>query len=203
MSRLRVGNVTIDGRNVTIDDPSPVHAAGSQASGLRQSGNAAAFRLLHRVPVPPSVLVGAGGVLTAAGTIANILLRAMDDPFGALVQGGFLAPVGAGLLAAGIAKAYLARRPDLRHAASLGPDSARYVDELSALLRRPDVGQTVPWIVQRSGWPEDRVLRTLALMRSRGLVVEDLDTDTGEFFYFVEPSPAPRSLDTRLGELSP
>ena len=203
MSRLRVGNITIDGRNVTIDEPNPGLGAGSTARGLQQPGNAAAIQLLDRVPLPPSVLAGGGVVLTVAGTVANVLLGVFDDPVGALLRGGMLAPLGAGLLAVGIAKMFVARRPDLRHAASLGPAAAPYVEELAALLRNRDVKQTVPWIVQRSGWPEDRVLRVLALMRSRGLIVEDMDPDTGEFFYFPEPTPTPRDLDTRLGELSP
>ncbi len=201
MSRLRVGNISIDGRNVAIDDPL-APAAGVTTRGLGQPGNVSVIRLFDRIPFGPPVLIGAGGVLTAAGTVINVVQGVLENPVAAFLHGGVLAPLGAGLLAVGVAKAYLARRPELRYAASLGSEADAYIADLRVLLGRRDTRQTIGWITERSGWPEARVLCVLALMRSRDMITEDLDPQTGEFFYFTESLPVPRDLDTRLGELS-
>ena len=58
-------------------------------------------------------------------------------------------------------------------------------------------------IVSKSGLPEPTVVRTLAFMRARQEVSEDLNVDTGEWYYVANRAlPAPRDLDDRLAALT-
>lgn len=199
MARLRVGDIEIDGTRVTIGGADPVRPP-SAPRGPVQPGNYRLLRLLQRLPVPASALLAVGVVLAAAGTVVNAVVGVTADPFGALVRGGVLAPLGFGVTCVALLKAYLARRPDIPLAAALGGDPEGYVERLRPLLHGEPLLRTVPALAGRAGWPESTVVRVLALMRERGEVEEDVDLDTGEFCYAIASFP-PRNLDARLGTL--
>jgi len=137
------------------------------------------------------------------GAAVNAWFGAWSDPVGALLHGGFLAPVGFGLVVLGAAK-HFAGRPAVRHQAALGVDPEPYVARLGTLLALPRPQQTIEWISRQTGWTEETVVHALALLRERGQVQEELDLETGEFYYVHTPlpSPGPRDLDTRLGDLN-
>jgi hypothetical protein len=201
MAKLQVGNIKIDGRNVTIGPEPSISAA---PRPLPPSPSAAhALTVFDRLPVSAGALLAVGGVLTVAGTVVNVALAAWNDPLGALVHGGILAPMGVGLVVAGAVKGWVRRRPRIRHAAALGADAEPYLATLRRLLAGADAGHTLAWITSQTGWADETAVHALALLRDRGELREELDLERGDFYYqAVHPSPAPRSLDARVGDLT-
>jgi hypothetical protein len=201
MSRLQVGDILIEGTKVSIGgtQPPPPLKAPVPEQPKREDG----ALLLNRIPFAPRVLGVAGAASAVVGMAINAWFSAWSDPFGALLNGGFLAPVGFGLVALGAAK-HFAGRPAVRHRAALGGDPEPYIARLAPLLALPRPRQTIEWIGRQTGWPEETVVHALALLRERGQVQEELDLDTGEFYYVHTPlpSPGPRDLDTRLGDIN-
>jgi hypothetical protein len=200
MARLQVGDIKIDGQNVTIggEPPRRVPGSGDHASVPR------ALWVVERLPVRAVILGAAGAVLMVAGTVVNVLYAAWADPLNALLHGGILAPLGVGLAAAAATKTWIRRNPLVRHAVALGDSSEEHLATLSTLLAGNDPRQTVAWIATRTRWPEPTILHSLALLRERGELEEELDLDQGEFYYRAsQPTYPPRSLDSRLGDLTP
>lgn len=202
MGRLQVGDIRIDGRNVTIGGVAPAAASSPLPPPSGPDLNES-IRLLDRVPFSPGFLAATGLVCAAFGTAANVLLAAWDDPLRALLGGGFLAPLGVALLALAGAKALLRARPDARHRAALA-NPAPFLNTLRQLLARDREEQTVDWIRARTGWTDEQVVHALALLRASDELREELDLETGQFYYVAQPIPiGPRDLDTRLGQLTP
>jgi hypothetical protein len=201
MAKLQVGDITIDGRNVTIGPQVPIPApARPPPDG---ASVAHAVSLLDRVPLSTGALLSIGGILAVVGTVVNVMLAAWNDPLGALMHGGILAPLGAGVVVAGVAKAWIRHRPRIRHAAALGGEAEPYLLTLRRILVGPDTRHTIAWIAGQTGWADESIVHALALLRDRGELLEELDLERGEFYYqAVQPSPAPRSLDVRVGDLT-
>lgn len=213
MSRLRVGDIVIEGSSVSIGGknafaPSPANSPQQPSSSPHQATHLSPHRepFLHglsRIPFASRLWVAAGSMTALVGVVLSVLLQAWSNPLGAVLNGAFLVPVGVGLIAVGATKHFIATRPALLHRAVLG-DPEPYRARLASLLARPRGEQTVEWIGQRTGWGEHEVVHALALLRQRGEIQEELDFDTGEFYYvYVSPSLPPRDLDTRLGDLTP
>jgi hypothetical protein len=205
MARLQVGNVRIDGSDVSVGTPAPAGTGRPADASVPGGDPGFAIRTLERIPVSAGLLAVVGIACMAAGTAINVMLSAWTNPAAALLGGGVLAPVGAGLLVAGAAKRFILRRAHLRHRAALGREWQRHRDTLRTLLSGTDPRQTVEWIAARTGWPEAAVLHTLALLREEGALTEELDTTSGAFHYTCRPVPAaatPYDLTTRLDTLS-
>jgi hypothetical protein len=201
MPRLQVGDIQIDGTKVVIGGQ-PMD--GSRPAPAPTPPPGSPLRWVDRLPISASALVAIGAVLAVAGAAANMLYAAWADPVGALVHGGFLAPVGVGAIGAGVVKAWMRRNPAVRYRAELGHGAEQFISTLRPLLSIADPRNTVAHIAARTGWPEQRVVASLALLRERGELREELDLDTGQFFYQTVPNlPAPRNLDSRLGDLTP
>jgi hypothetical protein len=200
MSRIQVGDITIDGQNVQIE--SLKAQARVPQAGLAQPSSAPLLSTLARLPIRPALLAVAGAALVAAGTAVNIVVGVLADPLTALLRGGVLAPLGVGLLVLAGLKAYVGGRSPAVLAASLEGGSEQYLARLRPLLQGEPGACTVPALARTTGWPEATVVRALALLRGRGEVAEELDLDTGEFYYTTLTLP-PRDLDSRLGELHP
>lgn len=208
MARLQVGDIQIDGSDIRIGGRNPglPEAAGTDARTGTGTDVSQAVRVLDHIPFSPRTLVMAGLAAVIAGTVVNVVLGAWNDPLGVLVRGGILAPLGVGIVMLGAAKQYLRRKPEVRHRAALGADADRYLDTLRQILAQPSPQQTIGWIGQRTGWPEADVVHALALLRTRGELLEEIDLESGEFYYVAQPQPltlGPADLDTRLGNLTP
>lgn len=204
MARLEVGDIRIEGSDVRIGGVTPGAATAPANAG--DAGIAAGLRVLDRIPFSGRFLILAGLAMAAAGTVINLALRAWTDPVGALTSGGVLAPLGVGVLVLGVLREYLRARPDVRHRAALGDAPDAHLDRLRELLREPGPHQTIPWITRATGWDEGAVLHALALLRSSGELLEEIDFDSGEFYYMAQPTPltaSPANLDTRLGTFTP
>jgi len=208
MARLQVGDIEIDGSDIRIGGRNPglPEAARSDAGTDTETDVARAVRLLDRIPFSPRTLVMAGLAAAIAGTVVNVVLGAWNDPLGVLVRGGILFPLGISVVTLGAAKQYLRRKPETRHRAALGDNADRYVDVLRKILAQASPQQTIGWIRQRTGWPEADVVHALALLRTRGELLEEIDLESGEFYYVAQPQPltlGPADLDTRLANLTP
>jgi hypothetical protein len=131
------------------------------------------------------------------------VLQAWVDPLGALVRGGALVPLGLAVMGLAAIKRFLARRSDLRHAASLRGLPHPYLQVMRTRLAAPTHGRaTVESLMRSTGWTEAEVVHTLALLRDGGEASEELDLETGEFYYIAQRPPS-RDLSSRLGELHP
>lgn len=201
MSRIQVGEITIDGQSVHIGSPAdPPRIPGAAAA--QPSPDAFLLHAVPRIPVPTAALALAGVLLVVAGTAVSLAVGVLANPLGALLRGGVLAPVGLGLLGLALLKRLAAGRSATVLAASLPGDPETYVARLRPLLAGDPASTTVAALARRAGWTEPVVVRVLALMRQRGEVAEELDLDTGHFYYTTLTLP-PRDLDSRLGELHP
>jgi hypothetical protein len=200
MARIRVGDVEIDGRAVTIRDAT---CPGSQPPPTGRSLDAGMLRFLRRLPLQPSVLVRAGAVLLLVGASALGLVFGYSAYPGWLALAGFSLSTGVGLLGAGVAKHYAVRRPEWAHHAALGPRAREYLATLLQLLGQVDRRQTVAWIGARTGWPEPIVLHALALLIARDQVSEQYDPQAEAHYYVATRAFLPHDLDSRLRDLEP
>jgi hypothetical protein len=200
MSRIQVGEITIDGQDVRIGKPDVLPRA--QSAGPAPASSADPLAAATRIPVRPALLAIIGAGMIAAGTAVNLVVGVLSDPVRALLYGGVLAPLGVGLLGLALLKAWASRLSPVALAASFEGGPERYIATLRPLLHGGPEACTVAALARTTGWSEPTVVRTLALMRERGEVAEELDFDTGQFYYTTGTLP-PRDLDSRLGQLHP
>jgi hypothetical protein len=231
MARLRVGDIEIDGSSVSIGGVPQIPAAPSAAPGTAlavttHAGPGTAVAVVSRTgpgtaltaapkptalasappaaegldalatfPIGHRALIGGGALLVVAALFLLVALQA--------VIGAPLVFTGLGAMTLGVLK----QRALARRAAASAEDEERELADHAARLRpllleaKPE--QTVEWIVERSGLPEAVVVRTLVRMRDRDEIMEELNTETGDWYYGQPLAlPAiPRALDERLAEL--
>ncbi|HWO17321.1 MAG TPA: hypothetical protein VNO30_01045 [Kofleriaceae bacterium] len=228
MSRLRVGDIEIDGSNITIGGvpqiptaPKPgAIAPGTTALVTTTPGTTAlvtttpataalvtttpgalaprspeGLDALASFPIGHRLLVGAGSGLA----VAAAALLATTEAVAAVP----LLFSGIGGVVVGILKRRALRRRDAAQARSQERELGEHAARLRPLLAEARPEQTIEWIVEKSGLPEVTVVRTLAFMRDRHDVTEELNTETGEWYYGATLSlpPATRHLDERLAAL--
>ena len=79
-------------------------------------------------------------------------------------------------------------------------------EKLRPLLATGSSDMTVEHLVKRSGMSEHAVVETLAALTEQGVVDEELDVETGEWFYQlitpIKPESAPMSLSERRALLA-
>ena len=158
---------------------------------------------LHRVggqvPGPAIAWIVSGGVLLARGLWTLLTgFFALYDPANMLSlslrflpTGLPLVCLGSGLLGLGVVKNKAATlRPAL-------PSPPEYGPKLLGLLSQDDT--SIAGLVRTSGLAEAEVVRTLSALEQRGEILEELNTDTGEYFYRVpEGGGRPLSLQERM-----
>ena len=219
MARLRVGDIEIDGSNITIGGvpqipAAPIAGPGVAPAATPKAGPGTALTVtpktsalasappaaegldaLAAFPIEHRLLIGGGASLAVAAVLMIAALQAMI--------GAPLIFTGLGAMTIGL----LTRRALARRAAARAQAQERELGDHAVRLR-PLLGeakpeQTVEWIVERSGLPEAIVVRTLMYMRDRDEIAEELNTETGDWYYgqpFALPA-APRALDERLAAL--
>jgi hypothetical protein len=204
MAKLRVGDIVIDGANVRIGG-TPI---GQRVPALpRPAGEEISLRepSTPRLPVRSMVVPVAGAALSILGVLQ---LAATANPFSLqayLFHGGLLLCAGAGLLALSTTQRWLARRAARVHRDAEERLVLASLDAIRAVLRRPSPENTIERIVSRSAVTFPTAVRALAVLRKRRELREELNTDTGEWYYAVESAPVeepvPRNLDEHLAEL--
>lgn len=208
VARLRVGDIEINGREVRIggqvmtsgssEPPRAAPAALAVRSRQELAPAPTRPRTAPKVPLSPGLMTGTGLSLSAMGAVATALF---ESPF---FHGGFFLPVGMGLVALGVLtrrqrreEAEAARR---REEAALAPE----LERVRALLSTPDATFTLEELIARLGLAQPTAVRALVRLRDTGEIEEELNTDTGEWFYRQTPKlPERRSLDldSQLAEL--
>jgi hypothetical protein len=196
VARIRVGDIEIDGDRVRI---------GGQEMGAPRpvAPPPAADAPPFPFPGSPRALGIAGAVVALAGLGLTLRPGAPPGIAGFVLGGGALIPFGVGLLVLAVLK----RRALAQQAAQLRIAAERRLEPVLAQVRQALAGEgrdhTFEWIVARTRALEADVARALGLLRDRRQVLEELDTDTGDFYYVLaapEP-PAGGSLDDRLRAL--
>ena len=157
------------------------------------------FRVGGQVPGPSLAWIFTGTVVLAGGLWTLLTgFFALYDPANMLSlslrflpTGLPLACLGSGILGLGLVKQKAATSlPAL-------PGPPQHGPKLLEMLGGNDT--TVLGLVRKSGLPEVDVVRTLAALEQRGEVQEELNTDTGEFFYRVsQGEERPLSLQERM-----
>lgn len=208
MARLRVGDIEIDGSNVTIGGVPQIPAAAPAKPGVAIAKTATTA--LAKPPAPPAadgldglasfpighrlLIGGGGGLAIAAAAVVSATQAVTAAPL--LVSG-------VGAVVVGLLKRRALRRRNAARARAEAEELGGYATRLRPLLGEAKHEQTVEWIAERAGLPEATVVRTLVFMRDRDEIVEELNTETGEWYYgapLALPAP-PRGLDERLAAL--
>lgn len=198
MAKLRVGDIEIDGSNVTIHPPS--NPTPQQRGPALDSQT---IRFLRWLPVSRKVLVLGGGALGVGGATLVVPAVAAETVGWGLFLGGIVLAAGFGLVATGIAKHLVILRPGLVHLAALGSDARVILNEVTALLGQDRETQTLDWIVGKLGYPREQVIHALALLIKRGVITEFVDANSGSPYYVSNSAFGPQDIDSLLTTLRP
>ena len=183
-----MGDIEIDGNNVRIGGAPTAAVPRSMVGevGLRHRTApppGGIFQVLRKLPISPRTLGAAG--LSMAGLGASGLLLTVEAlaPIAFLTRGIVLIPMGVGVAVLGALKRGAGRTPlspSVERADIATEDNVR---TLTRLLATHDRTHTVEWIISRLGWHHDDVVRALAWLRDRDELAEELDPDSGQFYY--------------------
>ncbi len=187
MARLRVGDIVIEDGDIRIGGRS-MASAGPAARSTAPAGPRQPSRqeLLAAIPLRGRVLAVAGAVVALAGVgWAAFLGPLAPGIFGFATSGIPLLAIGIGALAVGLLKRQAERRAlAVRQAADDRLLRDRF-DRLRPLLEAASEENTVEHLMRAAGMTEAAVVETLASGQRRGWVHEDLDVETGDWFYSV------------------
>lgn len=78
-----------------------------------------------------------------------------------------------------------------------GPLFKKRVTNLRYALTERKKTQTIPFIVDYTGWPEKDVIQVVEYMVQEGILKEELDMDEGIWFYFT-----PNTSNSKLEHLT-
>jgi len=211
MATLKVGEIVIDDGRVSFDGQSARPPAPPEVSPLPpQTSHRSLSDAVGGVPGRPRTLIAASGLLVvvAAMALASSLLSSSSlMSLAALVLAVPVMFAAIGLFAVGLAKRALVRGPkEVSDSSEQELLSAR-LKKLEPLLgsRRDDL--TFEVLRQESGFTESALLATLQKAETIGLVKEELNLETGEYYYRINPRTAPederpRTLDERAAALA-
>lgn len=211
-ARIRLGDIEIDDNVVRIGGVpqvpvphAPPHALIVQTSSLDTSApppDVPSLPSLKGLPVSGRFLLRAGAVVLL-GTLA-VLAVFPPASFLSLLLHVLPLPFGAGLLALGALKRAEERRElraaRLRDEAELAP----HLDRVRGALSEPKPEQTIEWLAARLRLPEATVVRVLDRLRKQGEIEEELNTDSGEWYYFTRRAlgAGHSDLDARMAALN-
>jgi hypothetical protein len=204
MSQLRVGDIVVDGRNVSIGS---TNLTGPAATPARPDG---VVPLAGTDTRPKSgvwnVALALSGALVAAGGGWAFFSNA--EPFSLtsyLFGGGIVASAGCGMIVLSGCLATLRRRQLGLAAERAALELAANAERLASILTSLGPEQTLNKLVADAGLPLPAVVRALAHLREHGELKEDLNTETGEWHYSVARPLAtpelPKNLDGLLSDL--
>jgi hypothetical protein len=186
----QAGQVIVQQRSI---QPQP------QAQSRELAVREAPTESLALLPSSAAMLPTGGALLLVAavlwavfpvGSLAALALHVLPSVFGL------------GLLGLGIAKRSeehrLLEAAKARDDAELGP----HVELVRAALAAQNPEQTVEWLTARLGLPEATVVRVLDRLRRAGEVEEELNVDSGDWYYFARRQLGEgRDLASRMAAL--
>lgn len=209
--QVRISDVRVDTRAVAQNGvASSAHVvvsagdASVEAGGTRHDGDVT--KIVMSLPLSWQHFAVVGVVLVLLGLGLGLVLGGATL-VSFLLNGGFLIPGGIGVLALSAVKRHFEQTARFTEARRVEEIAAADSQRLRALLKEPRAIQTIEWLAAQSGLPVAAVVRALAFLRAKGVVVEELNSGTGDWFYF-EPIVQPglgiaNDLDARLQRLDP
>lgn len=192
MARIQIGEVLIETRE-----------------NMAQAGPASPdlISLGERVPLSPLILWTLGGLIWALGT--GVLLRGtaalydfsnpiqFDLVF--LLMGLPLASLGATLAGLGILKHKAAKSDDAPAKLIEGPVDEAQLEKnrkhLESALSSKNAEATVEALAGDHGLSVEEVVWTLGVLCDRNIVSEELNVDSGEWYYQLQDQPTAPELD--------
>lgn len=196
MSKLRVGDIEIDDGAVRFSNRERLLGAAIATPPQPMHRFLGVLVTLQALPMPARAIGWVGSAVTIAGLALAAWNEAWLDPIGAILRGGVLVPLGAGLMGAALLKRSLERGTLRVDRLALGDGADAMVRTVRPLLTRPLRHQTVEWLEARTGWPESTVVSLLGLMREHGELTEEFDDESGNFYYHLARRES-RDLDSR------
>ena len=187
MARLRIGDIQIDGAEVTV-------RSAPLATPAVAGGQPAAAQWLAQVS--RRLLAYSGLAAIAVGSSLLVLLWPGPDPLGFALRGGLIVLGGLGLVA------LAALQPLLRKVVQAEQRAlyAQARDKIRPLVAKRAAHQTVEWLSAHARLTEPEVVGALLTLRADGELIEELDLETGQFYYALAPTAAIQSsenLDAR------
>lgn len=195
MTRLRVGDIEIDGTQVRVSSaPTTQRFVHSASQRIAHPPNVRGGALSW-LPIPAAWLVALAAVALSVGGIRLAVTSGPLDVERFVSRGAFLLPLGLGLVLLAALKAL-----GPRLVASRAPDvhTLEHLAQLRDVLRGTE-RHTIRSLSRQLGWSESDVLRALGWLRHDGDVEEDVDMTSGEFNYVLVARP--QDLATRLRHL--
>lgn len=209
MAKMKVGEILIEDGMISFAQTGLVSPASAPTGGHRLSD---LHRLLQLAP-RPVVLVATGMACLTLGLTATLVAFLASDALGGgasfalLLAAVLVGGVGLGGLCLAAMSALIRRHP--LPSAAAPSDRARLEEERARRLRPllVDQGQlaTVEWLVEQTGMMPEVVVRSLAYFEARGELDEELNLDTGEWYYRLNHAPtrlAPLTLRERVERLA-
>ena len=197
VTRLRVGNIEIDGSRVVVRSNDSQSGAGNLQPPPRSG-----LAFLDRIPATSRVLAFTGGATCLLALMLSSFAWWNHSTFSsASLFGIVLMPVGAAIITLAALKWWRVRQ--LPGFESLRADPATE-NRLAALERtmqtagRPVSART---IAERLGWPPVDVDRGLGWLAARSAIEEDYDVNRNEYVYSLVRSE--KDLATRLKQTLP
>jgi len=201
MTKLRVGDILIEDDRIQIRGQEVTQTPAIPTNNCAPVTPSVAFLLwLRAAPIPARVLGWLGTALVVAGLVVALATAAWQDPVSAILRGGFLIPIGAGLLAAAFLKQKMRVGTFDVNLLALGSTGEQTVERVRSVLKLDGKHQTVEWIEQQTGLDETKVIRALAILRDRQELLEELDPDSGDFYYHLARRD-PEDLNSRLASI--
>jgi hypothetical protein len=203
-----VGDIEIDGHRVRIGATSDARVLTHSVPGARSLSYESQpvgpaplpqpnYAFLRAIPFSGGFIVLAGCITAAVGILGAVLTWPPDDITDYVLHGSFLIPLGLGVALIGWLKAVHRDSLNRIDPGSADETTEEYIAELGALLRHEDPSHTVEWVQRELGWKPVDVVTTLAWLRERGELREEIDIDSGHYYYVATTPPA-RDLDARL-----
>jgi len=219
VAKLRVGDIEIDGSRISIGSPSqaparaPGEPAGSTARTQATADLASISRMLTALPGTPRTYLKSGAVVSlTAGSVlllsANLLA---GSPLLIPLAVGLvpLVSAGLGMAAIGLLKARFEPKPDVdtsdRALMSQSLAAPETMTRLMTAIEAAGANATFEHLRGELSVSEEALLALLKGAMAAGDVDEDLNLDTGDYYYRAGARPdqvgqesRPRSLDERL-----
>ena len=222
--RIRVGDIELDGQDIRIGGQSMLPGSSQSQVHVQVSGQAGQVpgQLIvqqrsiqpapHGQPPPRELAVREAPAESLALLPSSAALLLVAAVLWAVFPVGSLAALalhvlpsvfGLGLLGLGIAKRSEEHR--LLEAARARDDAelAPHLERVRAALAAQNPEQTVEWLTARLGLPETTVVRVLDRLRRAGEVEEELNVDSGDWYYFARRQLGEgRDLASRMAALN-
>ncbi len=137
---------------------------------------------IKRSPVSAGALIGGGLLMMAAGGVGAVV---MHVGFFGVVALGSMITLGGGLAFLGVLKRGGRESDDDTKALPPASAAAVIAERSRRVQQCLDKGghYTFEQLMAQLRWTEGALLETLVAMKDGGLLVEDLDLETGEWFY--------------------